>query len=529
MEESIEAVKSMSSRKFNDAQCDYLVDKLKVAVQSACSFLELSCGEHHGPPSVVDIARYHGSDSYADFVKHRANRLHVDSVNRVEIFKFLLALAKQIESFVQGCCQDEWIQSAITLTNVEEYVLSLGFKLELCRIAFTKESAASLSLTPANVNNIHAAEAKSVEQKASVDWKTLHEKVLLEQKSSLSSVKSDLLNCLLGRLLKDQMNPTSVLPKSFLWNSKNVTGLFEWLSPTEPLGRGASGIVRKDMWQGMPVARKSYPGAENLEFLKELEILGKLWHPNITSMYCWVKEKNRSSIIMELMDEDLYALMDKIASTTGSPPFSILEAIDLMLRISKGVKYLHDQGIVHRDLKSFNILVKSVNESGYAHVKLADFGLSKTKVFSTSLSEQTFNASTSRWMPPELIKVNKKSQGSSSKNEGKPKYAKKNNVYSFAIVCYEILTGNLPFQDVASGKIVKDMVTKGERPHLPNHCPIRLKDLIEKCWNQVPEERPSFAVICLELEYLKYLLMTSKYLQPKLNQLLFLIYLSMLQ
>jgi hypothetical protein len=80
------------------------------------------------------------------------------------------------------------------------------------------------------------------------------------------------------------------------------------------------------------------------------------------------------------------------------------------------------------------------------------------------------------------------------------------------MVCYEILTGYVPFHEEGVERIVKEKVVNGERPSLPQHCPPLLKALIEKCWIQEPEERPSFAMICSELKYLKYLLMTGKHL-----------------
>jgi serine/threonine protein kinase len=189
-----------------------------------------------------------------------------------------------------------------------------------------------------------------------------------------------------------------------------------------------------------------------------------------------------------------------------------LEAVDIMLQIGEGVNYLYTQKIVHKDLKSFNILVKTVKESGskveYVHAKVADFGLSKKKESSIRYSAQTLNTGTSRWMAPEIINLNVGGQ----ENTLGPKYPFKIDVYSFAMVCYEILTGYVPFHEEGVERIVKEKVVNGERPSLPQHCPPLLKALIEKCWIQEPEERPSFAMICSELKYLKYLLMTGKHL-----------------
>lgn len=172
---------------------------------------------------------------------------------------------------------------------------------------------------------------------------------------------------------------------------------------------------------------------------------------------------------------------------------------------------------MHKDLKSSNILVKRVMESeleiGYLQTKVVDFGISKIKERSTTFSVMTYNMGSGRWMAPEVINL---VPSSYEGTEELPKHKFKVDIYSFAMVCYEILTGNLPFKDVGSLKSVKEMVLEGLRPHLPNDCPPLLKVLIEKCWSQKPEERPTFAVVCSELKYLKYLLMTGKPFQLQL-------------
>jgi serine/threonine protein kinase len=204
--------------------------------------------------------------------------------------------------------------------------------------------------------------------------------------------------------------------------------------------------------------------------------------------------------------------MLKRCGDSNSPPFTIFEAVDIMLQISEGVNYLHQKGFVHRDLKSLNILVKSVLaiqskvEVGYVLAKVADFGLSKTKNF-TTYSPQTSNTGTFRWMAPEVIALDEKSQGSTS---SQPKYPAKCDVFSFAMLCYEILTGDVPFPCEILPRRVKEEIKNGNRPDLPDDCPHELKALIRECWSAMPKQRPSFPTICSKLKYLKYLLMTGK-------------------
>lgn len=204
-------------------------------------------------------------------------------------------------------------------------------------------------------------------------------------------------------------------------------------------------------------------------------------------------------------------------------PFTILEAVDIMHQLGEGINYLHNQLIVHRDLKSLDILVKNMKpietniEIGYEHAKVANFGLSKTKDSRVKYFNQTFNLSTFRWMHLEIINLDISSQNSVLKIaleiENVLQYPFKGDIYSFTILLYKILTGDYCFHDVMAPNKLKEKVMKGERPYLPHYCPNKLKALIEKCWNPIPNERPSFAAIYSELKYFKCLLMTGKSLQ----------------
>ncbi|KAG0580357.1 hypothetical protein KC19_4G167800 [Ceratodon purpureus] len=498
-EKCIEAVQKIPSRKFNREQCEYLAQKLEKVVRSISNISEVSRAKCHGFSSFMNVS------------------------GGVKIVNLVLALAKQIESFVQGCCKDEWIQSAMALTNVSEYVSSVGFNLELCKVAFRKVCAATAPLTLDEVDGIYRGEVEIVETKASADVDVLFDQLILKM-PSLSDENKDLATYLLQRLRRVIPETGSTIPKYSLVSAddRGFWGkLFKRVQETGRLGTCGSGAtVDKATWLGTLVAVKTFYGPEDSEFIKEVDIVRRLCHPNITSMFCSAMDRRRCSIVMELMDEDLLALMQRrLDQNIDSPPFSIWEAIDIMLQIGEGVNYLHLHTIVHRDLKSMNILVKSVevgdSEIGYLQVKVADFGLSKVKETSTRFSAQTGNTGTNRWMAPEIIHLpeGEGSLESHSKNAKMPKYPCKMDVYSFAMVCYEILTGQVPFHEISNPNQVKRKILNGDRPQLPDHCPLKqLKTLIEECWNQEPVKRPTFAAICKRLRWIKYLLMTSYHL-----------------
>jgi serine/threonine protein kinase len=193
------------------------------------------------------------------------------------------------------------------------------------------------------------------------------------------------------------------------------------------------------------------------------------------------------------------------------PLLSMTAAVDLMLQVAIGLKYLHSKRIVHRAVKSKNILVKTLTgvpaleyKEGYLTAKLADFGTSKTKISSTRFSKQTSNVGTTLWMAPEVFSID-----SCAVVPGLqlPAYPFKADVYSFAIVCYEILTRKPPFEGEKKDDLSERVKVDRLRPLLPERCPTRLASLIQRCWKHNPRERPEFPKICRELRYNKGLLL----------------------
>ena len=196
-------------------------------------------------------------------------------------------------------------------------------------------------------------------------------------------------------------------------------------------------------------------------------------------------DEDKCQIIMELMDKDLHTLMEERLDSgfKNHPPVTISETLDIILQVAEGVLFLHDMHIVNRDLKSYNILVKLVKTTDrvdieHIHIKVSDFGLSRTKERSMTYSNQTQNVGTCRWMAPEVINI-RNYDGQVEVPESEVKYPFKSDIYSFAMVCYEVLTGRVPFSSVNSHCEIKEMVLRGVRPSLPEHCPSKLRTLIE--------------------------------------------------
>jgi serine/threonine protein kinase len=163
--------------------------------------------------------------------------------------------------------------------------------------------------------------------------------------------------------------------------------------------------------------------------------------------------------------------------------------------------------VVHRDLKSMNILVKYNEHERHVYAKVADFGLSRMKELSFTYSNLTMGLGTTRWMAPELFGDSEDHNvGPSLSSECLKKYHFKVDVYSFGMVCHEILTGRVPFFNfnlMGIRKRIKD----GLRPDMPEQCPEQLSTLVQACYDHDPEARPSFCDICVELRHIMCSLM----------------------
>jgi serine/threonine protein kinase len=270
------------------------------------------------------------------------------------------------------------------------------------------------------------------------------------------------------------------------------------------IGKGAFAKVYEVNWLGKQLAEKCFNGPEIEAIQKEMSFLAGLSHPNILPLFGVITKADSCSLVIELMDQDLRDLMlqrKDNKDSTYDPPFQLLEAVDIMLQVAEGMRYLHANKVVHRDLKSMNILVKCEEHSGHVYVKVADFGLSKVKEASCTYSNITLDKGTTRWMAPELFKISKYPNVLTRESNPPLKYDPlKADIYSFGMVCYEILTGLIPFHDCKLTDLRERIVEEELRPLIPDYCP-ELSELITTCYHSNPATRPSFDEICVKLRH----------------------------
>jgi protein phosphatase 1L len=280
----------------------------------------------------------------------------------------------------------------------------------------------------------------------------------------------------------------------------------------EPLGEGGSGAVYQCDFLGRRAAAKvlirkitNRKAVEN-----EINLLSRVRHPNVVYFIGYTYKETRNVIVTELMSKDLRTYIDekKEASGERQPPLSLLLAINIMQQIADGMNHLHESGVMHRDLKSNNVLVNVVDDqdgsplsSSLVQVKLTDFGVSKLNLHDSGCS--TRMVGTTKWRAPEVFED----------EENREKYTNSADVYSFAIIFSEVLTGEMPFQGMPQTNLLQ-RIRNGERPPLPHvdYCPDYLSELINKCWATNPHERPLFREICQMLVDCKQRILMQPYL-----------------
>lgn len=205
------------------------------------------------------------------------------------------------------------------------------------------------------------------------------------------------------------------------------------------------------------------------EFAQEVYIMRKIRHKNVVQFIGACTRPPSLCIVTEFMSRG--SLYDFLHKQRGV--FKLPSLLKVAIDVSKGMNYLHQNNIIHRDLKTANLLMDE-NEV----VKVADFGVARVQTQSGVMTAET---GTYRWMAPEVI-------------EHKP-YDQKADVFSFGIALWELLTGELPYSCLTPLQAAVGVVQKGLRPTIPKNTHPRLSELLQRCWQQDPTLRPNFSEI----------------------------------
>lgn len=174
-------------------------------------------------------------------------------------------------------------------------------------------------------------------------------------------------------------------------------------------------------------------------FQKEAQAVARLSHPNVVSIYDVGQEDGIHYLIMEYVEGR--SLKEVISERGQLPP---REAVDIALQICDALEHAHENGIIHRDIKPHNILI-----TRNGRVKVTDFGIAQAASEATMAYGGTMIGSV-HYLAPEQARGGLTGPAA--------------DIYSFGIVLYEMLTGELPFKGETPVAVAIKHIQETPRP-----------------------------------------------------------------
>ncbi|CAL9014593.1 unnamed protein product [Prunus brigantina] len=270
------------------------------------------------------------------------------------------------------------------------------------------------------------------------------------------------------------------------------------------IARGTFGTVHRGIYDGQDVAVKLLDWGEEghrsdaeiaslrAAFTQEVAVWHKLDHPNVTK---FIGATMGTSELHIQTDNGQVAMPSNVCCVVveycpgGALKSYLIKnrrrklafklVVQLALDLARGLCYLHSKKIVHRDVKTENMLLDKTRT-----VKIADFGVARVEA--SNPNDMTGETGTLGYMAPEVL-------------NGNP-YNRKCDVYSFGICLWEIYCCDMPYPDLSFSEVTSAVVRQNLRPEMPRCCPSSLANVMKRCWDANPDKRPEMDEVVAMLE-----------------------------
>jgi TolB-like protein/predicted Ser/Thr protein kinase len=263
---------------------------------------------------------------------------------------------------------------------------------------------------------------------------------------------------------------TIITPTTGLQKGSPFAGRYQLI---EELGRGGMGVVYKaeDTKLKRTVALKFLPPELTHipdvkdRFMREAQAAAALDHPNICTVYEFDEAEEKAFISMAYIEG--HSLREKLESG----PLKLDEALTIALQAAQGLQIAHKKGVMHRDIKSANIMVTEDNQA-----KIMDFGLARMSG-GTLITQEGTAMGTIAYMSPEQARGEEVDH--------------RTDIWSFGVVLYETFTGQLPFKGEHDQAVVYSILNDKPKPlaELRSEIPVSIGQVVDRALEKNPDKR----------------------------------------
>lgn len=388
-------------------------------------------------------------------------------------FSSIISILDSFEDLFRSCSKD----------NCVHFLLNVPLSAPLTEISSLRSAAVDSfkQLNQTAISDLFKVSEKDINQQDEVDMKRIAQ-ILIQisnsKREDLSSQITQRFESLKKKGIEcsPDVNCDVTIPN--LPKNMNFVIKHSDVELGKQIGKGQSGTVSVGKYKGNEVAvkilyRRALSQPELESFRREILVLSLLDFPSLIKFYGYTEEPPFYILTDYMSNGSLFDFLRKSPDKL-TPTHRTLIALD----VARGLEYLHSRNIIHRDMKSLNVLLDS-----NLRAKICDFGMVRVK----QNAPMTGLIGTPHWMAPEVFM-------------SIPTYNEKVDVFSYGILLWELLTSDMPYNGMKQVDITIGVTNGTLRPPFPPGPQTSLMHLIERCWAQDPNDRPTMKQVVKDIE-----------------------------